>query len=100
MESRFIPQGDLILFDGTCVFCSAFARFIVRHDRAGHFRFVMAHSPLWQAMYRAHGLDPVAITTNIVITDGITHVKLRAFTAAMRRCGGWAGSGGPLACWT
>jgi predicted DCC family thiol-disulfide oxidoreductase YuxK len=88
MEHAAIPQGDLILFDGTCVFCSAFACFIVRYDRAGHFRFVTAHSALGQALYRAHGLDPVAMTTNIVITGGTPHLKLRAFTAAMRRLGG------------
>lgn len=88
MEHPRTPDGDLILFDGTCVFCSAFARFIVRHDKVGHFRFVTAHSPTGQAMYAAHGLDGQAMTTNIVITDGVAHVKLRAFTAAMRRIGG------------
>ncbi|MGL5009941.1 MAG: thiol-disulfide oxidoreductase DCC family protein [Paracoccaceae bacterium] len=82
-----IPPGDLILFDGTCVFCSAFARLVARRDTARHFRFVTAHSPLGQALYRAHGLDPVAMTTNIVITNGTPHIKLRAFTAAMRRMG-------------
>lgn len=81
------PTGDLILFDGTCVFCSAFARFIARRDSARHFRFVTAHSPTGQALYVAHGLDPVAMTTNIVITHGTPHIRLRALTAAMRRLG-------------
>jgi predicted DCC family thiol-disulfide oxidoreductase YuxK len=94
MESAAIPDGDLILFDGTCVFCSAFARFIVRWDKAQHFRFVTAHSPLGQAMYAAHGLDGQAMTTNIVIVSGVPHVKLRAFSAAMRRIGWpWAAFG-------
>jgi predicted DCC family thiol-disulfide oxidoreductase YuxK len=82
-----IPDGDLILFDGTCVFCSAFARFMVRWDRAGHFRFVTAHSPLGQALYAHYGLDGQAMTTNIVVVNGVPHVKLRAFAAAMRRIG-------------
>lgn len=88
MEHDDIPQGDLIVFDGTCVFCSAFARFMVRWDRAGHFRFVTAHSATGQGIYAALGLDGVAMTTNIVITGGVPHIKLRAFTAAMRRLGG------------
>jgi predicted DCC family thiol-disulfide oxidoreductase YuxK len=94
MEMQPNPDQDLILFDGTCVFCSAFARFIVRHDRVGRFLFVTAHSATGQALYRAHGLDPVAMTTNIVIVGGQPHIKLRALTAAMRAMGGvWRGVG-------
>jgi predicted DCC family thiol-disulfide oxidoreductase YuxK len=92
MEMLPSPDQDLIMFDGTCVFCSAFARFIVRHDRGGRFRFVTAQSAMGQALYRAHGLDPVAMTTNIVIVGGQPHIKLRALTAAMRALGGvWRG---------
>ncbi|MCY1128548.1 DCC1-like thiol-disulfide oxidoreductase family protein [Frigidibacter sp. RF13] len=78
---------DLILFDGTCVFCSGFARLVARHDRAGRFRFVTAHSPTGQALYRRYGLDPEAMETNIVLTGGRAHLRMRAFTAAMRRLG-------------
>lgn len=78
---------DLIVFDGTCIFCSCFARFMARYDRAGRFRFVTAHSATGQALYRRHGLDPVAMETNIVILDGRAHVKLAAFAAAMRGLG-------------
>jgi predicted DCC family thiol-disulfide oxidoreductase YuxK len=88
MKHPLVPEGDLIIFDGTCVFCSAFAQFIVRRDTAGHFRFVTAHSATGQALYHQHGLDGQAMTTNIVITQGVAHIRLRAFTAAMRRIGG------------
>jgi predicted DCC family thiol-disulfide oxidoreductase YuxK len=87
MVENGVPVGDLIVFDGTCVFCSAFARFMVRWDRRAHFRFVTAHSPTGQALYAAHGLDGQAMATNIVVVDGVPHVKLRAFAAAMRRIG-------------
>ena len=78
---------DLIVFDGVCVFCSGFARFMARHDRAGRFRFVTAQSATGQALYRRHGLDPVAMETNIVIVDGRAHVKMAAFAAAVRTLG-------------
>lgn len=80
--------SDLILFDGTCIFCSGFARLVARHDRVGRFRFVTAHSPTGQALYRRYGLDPKAMETNIVLTGGQVHLRMRAFTAAMR-CLGW-----------
>ena len=75
------------MFDGDCIFCSAFARFMSRFDRAGRFRFVVAQSATGRALYVAHGLDPDALQTNIVIADGVAHVKMDAFAAAMRAIG-------------
>lgn len=80
-------QKDLIVFDGTCVFCSRFARFVVRRDKRDKFRFVTAHSPTGRKLYEAHELDPDLMETNIVIVDGIAHVKMGAFSAAMRALG-------------
>jgi len=81
------PTQDLIVFDADCIFCSGFARFITRHDRAARFRFVTAQSDSGQALYRAHGLDPLDWSTNIVIVEGRSHTKLAAFCAAMRAIG-------------
>lgn len=80
-------NSDLIVFDGTCVFCSGFVRFIARWDRAERFRFVTAHSPLGRSLYLAHGIDPDRMEANIVFMDGRAHVKLRAFAAAMGALG-------------
>ena len=82
-----LPEGDLIVFDAACVFCSGFARFMHRHDRKGRFRFVTAQSATGRALYRAHGLDPDRMETNIVISEGRAHVKMPAFAAAMRALG-------------
>lgn len=78
---------DLILFDGTCVFCSAFARFVVRHDKHARFRFVTAHSETGQRLYEEHDLDPDLMETNIVIVDGQASLKMAAFAAAMSALG-------------
>ena len=88
MDPTLNADTDLIVFDGTCVFCSGFARFMARRDRAMRFRFVTAHSALGAQLYRKHGLDPVAMTTNIVIVGGQAHVKMAAFAVAMRALGG------------
>ncbi|MEM9797699.1 MAG: DCC1-like thiol-disulfide oxidoreductase family protein [Pseudomonadota bacterium] len=74
---------DIIVFDGDCIFCSGFARFMAKHDHDDRFRFVNAWSPRGQALYEAHGLDGVAMETNIVIVDGVAHTKMAAFAAAM-----------------
>lgn len=82
-----LPDEDLIVFDAACVFCSGFARFMHARDRDRRFRFVTAQSPTGRALYRAHGLDPDLMATNIVITDGRAHQKMPAFAAAMRALG-------------
>ena len=82
-----LPEGDLIVFDGDCIFCSGFARFMSRHDRRGRFRFVIAQSALGQALYHRHGLDPELMETNIIIVEGRAYTKMPAFAAAMKAIG-------------
>ena len=78
---------DLIVFDGTCIFCSGFARFMARYDRKARFSFVTAQSEKGRALYRRYGLDPDLMETNIVIVDGVAHVKMAAFAAAVSAIG-------------
>jgi len=78
---------DLIVFDGTCIFCSGFARFMARYDRKARFSFVTAQSKKGRALYRRYGLDPDLMETNIVIVDGVAHVKMAAFAAAVSAIG-------------
>lgn len=82
------PTQDLIVFDGTCVFCSGFARFIADHDPKRRFLFVTAQSAPGRALYARHGLDADLMETNIVIIAGRPYVRLQAFAAAMGALGG------------
>ena len=86
-----VPAWDdtagLIVFDGECVLCSGFVRFVFRHDRTGRFRFTMAQSPLGQALYRHYGLDPRDFETNLAIVDGTLHAKTASFAAVMTGLG-------------
>lgn len=81
----FDHDHPLVVFDGVCVLCSAWFRFILRHDREKHFRFATAQSPLGQVLYRHYGLDPFDFTTNLVIVDGRLFTELDAFAAVMRQ---------------
>jgi predicted DCC family thiol-disulfide oxidoreductase YuxK len=81
------PTQNFIVFDGTCVFCSGFARFIARHDRKRRFLFVTAQSAPGRALYAQHGLDADLMETNIVIVSGRPYVRLQAFAAAMGALG-------------
>lgn len=83
----FPDDRPLIVFDGVCILCTGFARFVIRRDRRHVFRFTTAQSPLGQGLYRHFGLSPVAFETNLVLAEGRLHVKLGAFAAVIRGLG-------------
>ena len=57
----------IILFDGVCVRCTANARFVLRHDRRGHFRLASVQSEAGRALCRRFGVDPDNPDTMLVI---------------------------------
>lgn len=80
------PDGSpLIVFDGVCVLCSGFARFVARHDRSEVFRFTAAQSALGFALTRHAGLDPADPESNLVLAEGRIYAKAGAFAAVMSR---------------
>lgn len=50
--------GPVIVFDGICLLCNAWVRFLLHHDRRAHYRFAAMQSPAGAALLAAHGLDP------------------------------------------
>ena len=74
----FPDDRPIVIFDGVCVFCSAFARFILRADKRRRFRFMAAQTPLGVALYKHYGLDPVNYETNILLADGQAWFKSEA----------------------
>ena len=76
-------RHSLIVFDGICVLCSGFARFVVRFDRDQHFRFATAQSPLGETVFREHGLRTDFYDTNLVIIDGVAYLRLDSLIAVL-----------------
>lgn len=62
-----MADGPIILFDAECVLCSANARFVLRHDRAAHFRLASIQSVAGDAICRRHGVDPEDPTTLLLV---------------------------------
>jgi predicted DCC family thiol-disulfide oxidoreductase YuxK len=89
---------NVIVFDGVCVLCSAFFRFVLRHDRDRLFHFATAQSALGEALYAHLGLKSGDYETNLVLIDGQLHEELDAFAAVMRRLG-WPWRAGAAAAW-
>lgn len=84
-----VPAFDdafpIIIFDGKCVLCSRFVRFVLRRDRRGQFRFLAAQTPLGEALFRHFGLNTQSYETYVLLEHGVIRVKsdaaLRILTA-------------------
>jgi predicted DCC family thiol-disulfide oxidoreductase YuxK len=71
----FPDDKPIIVFDGHCVMCSAWARTLLRWDRKGVFRLLPAQTELGHALYVHFGLDPEHYETNILIEGGRAWLK-------------------------
>ena len=80
----FADDGPVIIFDGVCVLCSWSLQFVLRHDHRQTFRFIVAQSPLGEALYRHYRLDPLVLETVLLMDHGRAYGKLDAFAQVMK----------------
>jgi predicted DCC family thiol-disulfide oxidoreductase YuxK len=83
------PDDDVILYDGVCVFCSRWIRFIAARDQAKRFRFTAIQSDYGTRLARAFGIDPDDPDTNAVIHGGVAHFKSNAALTVLSCLPGW-----------
>jgi predicted DCC family thiol-disulfide oxidoreductase YuxK len=82
-------SGPVLLYDGSCGFCAASVRFVLRHDRHGTLRFAALQSPFGQRVLQQH---PQLRTVDSVVwldqsgeaaTAPVSHANVRS-DAALR----------------
>ncbi len=60
---------NVILVDGTCIFCNRLVSFILRHDRARLFHFAHLQGSFARAKLAQHGLDANDLDSVYVVMD-------------------------------
>jgi len=83
------PDDDVILFDGVCVFCSRWIRFVAIRDVDKRFRFTPIQSAYGTRLARAFGIDPDDPDTNAVIHGGKVHLQSDAALTVLSNLPGW-----------
>jgi predicted DCC family thiol-disulfide oxidoreductase YuxK len=83
------PDDDVILYDGVCIFCSHWIRFIATRDTARRFRFTAIQSEYGSRLARALGIDPNDPDTNAVIHNGVAHFKSDGALTVLSLLPGW-----------
>jgi predicted DCC family thiol-disulfide oxidoreductase YuxK len=80
----------VILFDGVCVFCSRWARFVIERDPEATFRFVAVQQPYGRGLAERLGIDVTFPETNAVVLDGCAYFKSDAAIEVLSRLPAWS----------
>ena len=85
-----MSDDAVIVFDGACVLCSGWTRFVVRVDRHGVFRLAAMQTEAGRHLLATHGLDPNDPSSFIVVDGGRLYTESAALLHALSRFGsGW-----------
>jgi predicted DCC family thiol-disulfide oxidoreductase YuxK len=83
------PDDDVILYDGVCVFCSRWVRFVAVRDVERRFRFTAIQSGYGTRLAQAFGINPEDPDTNAVIHGGLAYFKSDAALTVLSHLPGW-----------
>lgn len=82
-------EDGVVLYDGVCVFCSRWVRFVVARDDGRRFRFLPIQSTAGRRMAAAFGIDAEAPETNAVVLNGFASFKSDAAIEVLGHLPGW-----------
>jgi predicted DCC family thiol-disulfide oxidoreductase YuxK len=88
-DTRFWPDDGIILYDGVCVLCSGWMRFVLRRDRHKIFRFTPIQSDYGRALALGLGINPDDPDTNAVVWNGIAYRRSDAALRVVSLLPGW-----------
>ena len=71
---RWTDDG-VILYDGVCIFCSRWVRFVATRDIEQRFRFTAIQSSYGTRLAQAFGINPDDPDTNAVVHGAAAHFK-------------------------
>ncbi|WP_020175110.1 thiol-disulfide oxidoreductase DCC family protein [Methyloferula stellata] len=72
---HFADDLPIVIFDGKCILCSSFVRFILCFDKHRRLRLLDGETPLGQMLFKHFGLDHVDYETIILLEDGRPQLK-------------------------
>ncbi len=78
IDSAAESEGPIVLFDGVCNFCVGSVQFMIKRDRKKVLRFASLQGEAGRAIAMAHGVDPDAIITLMLLEDGVLTNKSTA----------------------
>jgi predicted DCC family thiol-disulfide oxidoreductase YuxK len=80
-------RSPMLVYDGSCGFCSRSVQFMLRHERRHDLLFVIRDSELGQRLRRAYGME--SVQSMLWIEGGQAFAKSGAMIKAAAYLGGW-----------
>jgi predicted DCC family thiol-disulfide oxidoreductase YuxK len=72
-SSPRVPEGaDVLLVDGTCIFCNRLVAFLLRHDRKERFYFSHLQGSIGRAALARHERDPADLDSIYLLSHAGT----------------------------
>ena len=87
--TRVWPDDGIILYDGVCVLCSGWVRFVAKRDIERRFRFTPISSAYGRGLAEVLGIDPDDPDTNAVVLDGQALRRSDAALTVVSTLRGW-----------
>ncbi len=84
---QLIQTHNIILFDGVCVLCSAWANFMIQHDPQYQFKLVSVQSKLGQQLLSTYQLPTDHFETMVLLEQGQLYTESTAFLRIIQRVG-------------
>lgn len=81
-------RAPVLVFDGVCVLCSRWVRFILAHEREPALRFAAMQSASGRALLLAHGLDPDDPLSLLYVEEGRGYIDSEAILRVAAGFGG------------
>ena len=79
----------VIVFDGVCVICNGWVRFLLRHDRQRRYRFAAMHTESGRALLAGNGLDPDDPASFLLVENGYAWRETDAIVRVIGSLGGF-----------
>ena len=83
-----MSEAPVVVFDGVCVLCSRWVRFILRHDRSARIRLASMQSQSGRALLAQFGLDPDDPLSLLYVVDGRGYQDSDAILRVLASFGG------------
>lgn len=77
-----------IVFDGVCVLCNGWVRFLLRHDREARYRFAAMQGEQGRRLLMTHGLDPEDPVSFLLVEGDTAHTDTDAIVRVVAGLGG------------
>lgn len=71
-------QDSIVLFDGVCVLCTGWVKFLLKYDTKPNYKLVSVQSPAGQDLLRYADMPIEFFETLVVIEQGVVHVRSNA----------------------